>query len=104
VFVPSRTLAHTRLPYTTLFRSRAHRLTILQAEKHQILSQWDVIPILVLDVWEHAYYLQYKTNKDKYVDNWWNVVNWDHVTNYQQDRKSTRLNSSHVSISYAVFC
>lgn len=59
---------------------RAGRLEILQAEKHQNLSQWDVVPILPLDVWEHAYYLQYKNNRGLYVENWWNVVNWEHAS------------------------
>ncbi|GEL76226.1 superoxide dismutase [Tenuibacillus multivorans] len=62
-----------------VYSPRSHRLEILQAEKHQNLSQWDVIPLLVLDVWEHAYYLQYENNRGKYVDNWWNVVNWNEV-------------------------
>lgn len=55
------------------------RLLILQAEKHQNLTIWGVIPLMVCDVWEHAYYLQYKNNRGAYVEAFMKLVNWPGV-------------------------
>ncbi|MBN1540576.1 superoxide dismutase [candidate division KSB1 bacterium] len=55
------------------------KLVILQAEKHQNLTQWGAVPLLVVDVWEHAYYLKYQNRRGDYIKAFFNVINWKDV-------------------------
>ena len=57
----------------------AGRLIIQQLTDQQGNISVDFTPVLMLDMWEHAFYLQYKNVKADYVEAWWNVVNWDDV-------------------------
>jgi Fe-Mn family superoxide dismutase len=51
------------------------------------ISDFKGIPIICLDVWEHAYYLKHQNKRADYINNWWNVVNWDEAsTNLQNAR------------------
>jgi Fe-Mn family superoxide dismutase len=57
----------------------ADRLVVIQGENQQKLTTWSVMPVLVLDVWEHAYYLKYQNRRGDYVKAFWDVVNWAEV-------------------------
>jgi Fe-Mn family superoxide dismutase len=61
------------------YRKADNKLVILTAENHQKLTQWVVTPLLVLDVWEHAYYLNYQNRRPDYVAAFFNVINWSNV-------------------------
>lgn len=55
------------------------RLLLLQIEKHNVNLFPGFEIIMVLDVWEHAYYLDYKNDRAKYVEAFWNIVNWEEI-------------------------
>ncbi len=55
------------------------KLLIMQAEKHQNLTSWGAMPLMVCDVWEHAYYLKYQNKRAEYVDNFAKIIAWPKV-------------------------
>jgi len=64
-----------------VFNQTFNRIEIITTKNQD--SPWTLnkIPLLGLDLWEHAYYLKYKNRRNEYVSSWWNVVNWDYVGN-----------------------
>jgi Fe-Mn family superoxide dismutase len=55
------------------------KLFVLGCENHEKLTQWGVIPLLVIDVWEHSYYLKYRNRRAEFVDNFFQIINWDNA-------------------------
>jgi Fe-Mn family superoxide dismutase len=66
-------------------------LVVLQAEKHQDLTIWGVFPLLVCDVWEHAYYLKYQNRRGEYVDHFMKIINWPEVERRYAQVKGLQL-------------
>ncbi len=61
------------------FCTHTNRPIIMQIEKHNINIYPTLKILMVLDVWEHAYYLDYKNDRAKFVEAFWNIVNWSEI-------------------------
>ena len=64
-----------------VFNQTFNRIEIITTKNQD--SPWilNKIPLLGLDLWEHAYYMKYQNKRADYISSWWNVVNWDYISN-----------------------
>ncbi|MBS1263704.1 MAG: Superoxide dismutase [Fe] [Methanonatronarchaeales archaeon] len=69
------------------YRPGDEELVILQVENHQNLTQWGVHPLLVADVWEHAYYLKYQNRCKEYLENFIRIADWGEVESRYDDAR-----------------
>lgn len=65
--------------YTFLVSNKRGDLTIINLVNQETPLSYNLIPLFALDLWEHAYYLQYKNDRDKYIENFWNKANFDNA-------------------------
>ena len=71
-----------------LYDDSTDQLVLTQIEKQNFMHLAQLPILLGIDVWEHSYYLQYKNDRAKYVDEWWKVANWDDVaTRFEKAKK-----------------
>lgn len=61
------------------FCPKTQRLMIMQIEKHNVNVYPTLKILMVLDVFEHAYYLDYKNERAKFIEAFWNIVNWEEI-------------------------
>ena len=62
-----------------LVKEASGKLSIISTPNQDNPVSQGLIPLLGLDVWEHAYYLKYQNRRAEYVDAWWHVVNWAEI-------------------------
>lgn len=75
----------------------AGQLVITQIHDHQSSTIEGAVPLLVIDAWEHAFYLQYQNEKAKFFDAVWNLWNWNDVTQRFKDARRLGLNLKNVA-------
>ena len=72
-------IGHFGSGWAWLVKDAAGKLEIVQTHDAGCPLTLGKTPLLTCDVWEHAYYVDYRNARAKYVESWWNLVNWDHA-------------------------
>ncbi|MBS6508580.1 MAG: superoxide dismutase [Paraclostridium bifermentans] len=63
--------------WTWLVSNDEGELAIMSTSNQDSPITSGIKPLIAIDLWEHSYYLKYKNERNKYIENWWNVVNWE---------------------------
>lgn len=63
--------------WTWLVKNKEGKLAIVNTSNAQTPLTTDLIPILTVDIWEHAYYIDYRNERPKFINAFWALVNWD---------------------------
>ena len=67
--------------WTWLVMTHENKLEIISTSNADNLLKTDKTALLVIDIWEHAYYIDYRNARVKYINAFWNLVNWDFINN-----------------------
>ncbi len=77
--------------YTFLVKDKNDRLLIINTSNQDTPYYYGFVPIMGLDLWEHAYYLHYKDNRRLYIDNFFKIVDFNKIGAWYDNEKRTRF-------------
>jgi Fe-Mn family superoxide dismutase len=65
--------------WTWLIKNKDNELSIYNTKNGNVPYMDSIIPLLVIDIWEHAYYIDYRNRRDEYINNYFELINWKFV-------------------------